>query len=87
VFEVRELVEALKEGRAVFGSRETVKALLTGKPKLVFIASNCSPGERETITYYSRLAGVQVKAIRENSMELGSVCGKPFRVSASTILE
>lgn len=77
----------LKTGKAVIGSKSVEKALLIGNPKLIILSNNCPEEEQEDITYYSKLAGVVQIKVSEDSLELGSLCGKPFPVSAIGILD
>ncbi|MGZ7047067.1 MAG: 50S ribosomal protein L30e, partial [Methanobacterium sp.] len=65
------------------------------KGKLVIIAKNCPEEVREDVMYYSKLSEVPVYTYEGSSVDLGSVCGKPFTVATliikdpgdSTILE
>ncbi|MBN2014103.1 MAG: 50S ribosomal protein L30e [Candidatus Altiarchaeota archaeon] len=82
-----EISSVIKTGKTVIGSKETTKSLLIGNPKLVILSSNCPEEERESITYYSKLVNVPLEVTKEDSIELGSICGKPFPVSAIGVLE
>ncbi|MFH1404358.1 MAG: 50S ribosomal protein L30e [Candidatus Altiarchaeota archaeon] len=84
--EVKELVDALKNGNVVFGTKSTVELLLTSEPDMIILSSNCPKDEKESLLYYSKLAGVPVKVAEEKSIELGSMCGKPYRISAAAIV-
>lgn len=77
----------MKTGKTVIGSNQVTKSLLVGNPKLIILSSNCPDQEREEITYYSRLSNVPVEVTKEDSIELGSICGKPFPVSAIGVLD
>ena len=86
---------AVDTGTVTLGSDKSVQALKLGKGKLVIIASNCPEETREDVMYYSNLSDIPVYTYEGSSVELGSVCGKPFTVATliirdpgdSTILE
>ena len=81
------LGNVIKTGKVILGSKSTTTALLTANPKMIILSRNCPEKEREQITYYSKLANVPLETAEENSMELGSICSKPFPVSAIGILD
>jgi large subunit ribosomal protein L30e len=83
----KQINTAMESGNVILGSNKTVDALLTGKPKLVLMASNCPKSQREAIAYYSALSGVKCVTVKENSMELGSGCGRPHHLSALAVLD
>ena len=86
---------AVDTGTVTLGSDKSVQALKLGKGKLVIIADNCPEEVREDVMYYSQLSEVPVYTYDGSSVDLGSVCGKPFTVATliikdpgdSTILE
>ncbi|MGZ7048692.1 MAG: 50S ribosomal protein L30e [Methanobacterium sp.] len=86
---------AVDTGTVTLGSDKSVQALKLGKGKLVIIANNCPEEVREDVMYYSQLSEVPVYTYEGSSVDLGSVCGKPFTVATlivkdqgdSTILE
>jgi large subunit ribosomal protein L30e len=82
-----DLGNVLKTGKSVTGFRQVEKTLLVGNPKLIILSRNCPTDEMEQIMYYAKIASVPCEVAKEDSMELGSVCGKPFPVSAISILD
>ena len=86
---------AVYTGNVTLGSSKTIQALKLGKGKLVIIAENCPKEVAEDVTQYSQLSKIPVYTFQGTSVDLGSVCGKPFTVAAmmvndpgdSTILE
>ncbi len=80
-----EIKKALSENRITIGSREVLKKLKLGKPKLIVIASNCPENIKKDIEYYSKLAGVELKIFDGTARELGVFCGKPFPIAAIAI--
>lgn len=86
---------AVDTGDVTLGSEKSVQSLKLGKGQLVVVAEN-SPNEiLEDVEYYSKLSEIPVHTYNGTSVELGSVCGKPFTVATlvindpgdSTILE
>jgi len=82
-----ELGVAAKTGELALGYKKVLTLLQTGSPELV-ILSNSSPKKvRESILYYSQLAGVKCLPTPATALELGSSCGKPFPVSTLAVLD
>ncbi|VVC71777.1 50S ribosomal protein L30e [uncultured archaeon] len=78
---------AVDTGKVRFGSREALQAALNGEAKLIVVAGNIAVGLRSDINYYSALSAVSMIEFCGTSIELGSVCGKPFPVSALTVID
>jgi len=78
---------AIKTGRVILGSKSVINALLISNVKLVILSSNCPQDTKERIIYYSKLSGTPYKIINNNSLELGSICGKLFPVSAIGVID
>ena len=86
---------AVDTGNVTLGSGKTIQALKLGKGKLVIIAENSPKEVTEDVMQYSKLSKIPVYTFQGTSVDLGSVCGKPFTVAAmmvndpgdSTILE
>lgn len=76
---------AVKTGKILFGSNLTIKNAITGRVKLVIVASNCPKSKREKIEYYCKLSNVPLIIYPGSSLDLGSACGKPFMVAALAI--
>ena len=77
----------VKKGEIVIGNKRVVAALLNGNPKLVIISSNCPTEINERIAYYSQLSGIEYKEIDADSMELGSLCAKPFPIAVMAVID
>jgi large subunit ribosomal protein L30e len=83
----KELVNALKTGKVVLGSRKTLRLVKLGKAKAVIVAENAPPEIRDDIVYYAKLGNIPVYIYPGTSLELGAVCGKPFTVASLAILD
>ncbi|SCG84839.1 50S ribosomal protein L30e [Methanobacterium congolense] len=86
---------AVDTGSVTLGSDKSIQALKLGKGKLVIIADNCPRDIKEDVEHYSKLSEIPVYTYEGTSVELGSVCGRPYTVATliikdpgdSTILE
>ena len=78
---------AVESGKVEFGARTGIAASLLGKAKLFVMAANTPPETREKLVSYAKTANIPVLEFEGTSMELGSVCGKPFPVSVLSVFE
>jgi len=76
---------AVDTGNVTLGSLKSIQNLKLGRGKLVLIAKNCPEDIREDVMYYSKLSKIPVYTYQGSSVELGSVCGKPFTAAALII--
>ncbi len=76
---------AVDTGNVTLGSVKSIQGLKLGKGKLVILAQNCPDDIREDVMHYSILSEIPVYDYKGTSVELGSVCGKPFTVATLTI--
>ncbi len=81
------IVTTVKTGKVLFGTNSAMNNAKTRKAKLIIVASNCPQKIRGDIEYYCRLSRIPVTIYKGTNMDLGSICGKPFRVSALTVRE
>ena len=78
---------ALETGKVELGTRRGIKNILTGKAKLFVIANNIPIEVRELVLKYSKSSETPILEFDVSSMNLGSVCGKPFSVSILSIYD
>ena len=81
------LALTIKSGKYTLGYRSTIKSLRTGKSKLVLISDNCPPLRKSEIEYYAMLAKTHVRSYNGSNSDLGTACGKYFRVSVASITD
>jgi len=81
------IATAVKTGRVSFGTNTAIKNAKTGKAKLIVLAANCPKTRREDVEYYCKLSDVPLITYRGSSIDLATVCKKPFIVSALSIRE
>ena len=75
------LALVIKSGKAILGYKSTIKALKKGQLKAIFVASNTPSVIKAEINYYAHLAQAEVHLYSGNNIDLGSACGKYYRVS------
>ena len=86
---------AVDTGDVTLGSEKSIQSLKLGKGQLVVVAKNSPKDILEDVEYYCKLSKLPLHIYDGTSVELGSVCGKPFTVATlvindpgdSTILE
>merc|ERR1711963_548059 len=81
------LALVMKSGKCLLGYKQTLDSLRLGKAKLVIIASNTPPLRKSEIEYYAMLAKTGVHHYSGDNNELGTACGKYFRVCTLTITD
>lgn len=77
----------IRTGKVVIGSNKVITALLGSNVKLIILSKNCPRDLKERIIYYSKLSKTPYYIIESNSLEFGSICRKPFSVSALGVLD
>lgn len=75
----------MKSGKTALGYKTTLKALRSSKAKMVIISNNTPPLRKSEIEYYALLAKCQVRHYSGNNSDLGTACGKFYRVSMLAI--
>ena len=86
---------AVDTGDVTLGSEKSIQSLKLGKGQLVIVAENSPENILEDVEYYCKLSDIPSYTYKGTSVDLGSVCGKPFTVATlvindpgdSTILE
>jgi|GEM_PF-72811 len=78
---------AVENGEVGFGARKGTRSSLLGKAKLFVVASNAPGKVRDEVSRYAAASGIPVITFEGSSIELGSVCGKPFPVSVLSVYD
>ena len=78
---------ANETGKITVGTKTAIKDLMTHKPKVIIISSNCENETLETINHYAKLAEVPTYQSDKTSLELGEILRKPFPVSIISVHE
>ncbi|KAL7409407.1 60S ribosomal protein L30 [Mrakia frigida] len=77
----------VKSGKYTLGYKSALKAMRSGKAKLVLLAKNTPPLRRAEIEYYAMLSKTAVHRYEGTNVTLGTAAGKLFRVGTMTILD
>eukprot|EP01126_Amoeba_proteus_P039829 TRINITY_DN421_c0_g1_i1.p1 TRINITY_DN421_c0_g1~~TRINITY_DN421_c0_g1_i1.p1 ORF type:complete len:112 (+),score=16.75 TRINITY_DN421_c0_g1_i1:145-480(+) len=80
------LALVLKSGKVHLGYKQTLKSIRNGKAKMVLVSNNVPPLRRSEIEYYAMLSRTTVYHYNGNNIDLGSACGKYFRVGTLSII-
>ncbi len=72
----------MDSGKVELGGRMAIREALLGHGKLIVIAANAPKEEAADLARYCQLSNMPLLQFTGTSIELGSVCGKPFPVSA-----
>ncbi|ELR08475.1 60S ribosomal protein L30 [Pseudogymnoascus destructans] len=81
------LALVMKSGKVVLGYKSSLKQLRMGKAKLVLISGNTPPLRKSELEYYAMLSKSPVHHFNGNNLELGTACGKMFRVGTMVVLD
>ncbi|KAK9728711.1 60S ribosomal protein, partial [Basidiobolus meristosporus CBS 931.73] len=81
------LALVMKSGKSTLGYKSTLKAIRNGKAKLIILSGNCPPLRKSEIEYYAMLSKTGVHHYNGNNIELGTACGKYFRVGVLSITD
>merc|ERR1712113_470676 len=74
-----------KSGKAVLGHRQTIKAIRTAKARMVIVSKNCPALRKSEIEYYCMLSKTFLHHYDGSNTDLGTACGKFFRVGCVAI--
>ena len=72
---------AVDTGSVTLGSEKSIQSLKLGKGQLVVVAQNAPKDIIEDVEYYAKLSEIPYYIYEGTSVDLGSVCGKPFTVA------
>merc|ERR1712220_23363 len=81
------LALVMKSGKYTLGYKTVLKSLRSGKSKLILISNNVPPVRKSEIEYYAMLSKTGVHHYSGTNIDLGTACGKYFRVSCLSITD
>ncbi|GFR51754.1 hypothetical protein Agub_g14205 [Astrephomene gubernaculifera] len=81
------LALVMKSGKYTLGYKTCLKTLRSGKAKLVIICNNCPAVRKSEVEYYAMLSKTGVHHYAGNNVDLGTACGKYYRVSVLAITD
>lgn len=77
---IKQIKDAAKEKKLLMGSRTVLKSVKNNGVETVVFASNCPENVRKDLDHYSKISGIKMEEFNGNSIDLGEMCGKPFRI-------
>lgn len=77
----------MKSGKYSLGYKTTLKSLRSGKAKVVVISSNITPLQKSEIEYYAMLSKTEVHHYSGTNNDLGTACGRYFRVAVLSVTD
>jgi len=83
----KEIRRAVDTGKVLFGYKACQKNLVLGNGELVVVSSNLPQNKKETLKQLADTEKKKFLEVPQTGLELGSVCGKPFGISAMIVLE
>ena len=78
---------AVDSGKVTLGSQRSLEHARRGDAKLVIMATNVPAGLSEDLKHFCSLSYLRLVTFNGTSMQLGTVCGKPFPISALCVIE
>ena len=81
----REIRRAVDTGKVGFGTKNSEKSLKNGSAKLIIVAGNTPKLVKEKLAALAEISNIPHYEFGGSGVELGSVCGKPFTVSAMVV--
>jgi large subunit ribosomal protein L30e len=76
----REIRNAMKDKKALIGSRSVLKAAKAGMLGSLFYATNTPKSTLRDIRHYAEISKIDTQEYTGNSVQLGELCGKPFSI-------
>jgi large subunit ribosomal protein L30e len=80
-----QLAIVMKSGKTSLGYKSVLTAVRNGKSKALILSNNLPILRKSQLEYYAVLANVKTISYGGNNSELGTACGKLFRVSCISI--
>lgn len=81
------IATAVKTGKVVFGAKEAMRSVKSGKARMIMIASNTLFSTKENLGHNGRLSEIPIVTYKGNNFDLGRICGKRFPVGTLTVKE
>jgi large subunit ribosomal protein L30e len=78
---------AVDSGKVALGVNKVMDSIKKNDAKLVVVAAKNRQDILEDLQHISKISSIKTVVFNGNSMELGAICGKPYSVSALSIIE
>jgi len=83
----KELQVVKSTGKVLLGRKESLKAMLHGRAKLVVLAGNCPPSTSREIKIAAKIVNVRVLESDVSAADLGLACGRPFPAAVVAVMD
>lgn len=83
----KELKVITRTGKVIIGFKQSYRAMLNKRAKVVMLADNCPSDLKREIEIASKVTSIPVMDAGINSVELGHSIGKPFAVAVIGIID
>jgi large subunit ribosomal protein L30e len=83
----RDIRLAVDTGKVALGYREVAKSISEDKAKVVVVAEKGDKDMVNDIIHLCSVSGIKLLKFSDGSIELGTVCGKPYSVNAVAIID
>ena len=80
-----QLTLVIKSGKYALGFKNTMRAIRNGKSKAILLANNLPLLRRAQIQYLCMVGRIKIIEYNGTNTDLGSACGKLFRLSCLSI--
>jgi large subunit ribosomal protein L30e len=78
---VDKIKQAVKTKKAVLGHKEVLKFLKVSNLDMIILAKDAPEKVKNDVVYNAKIAKTEVEILNKSSVDLGTICGKPFPVS------
>ena len=82
-----QLAIVMKSGKTSIGFKSVIASIREGKSKAIILSNNLPILRKSQLEYYGILAKVKTIPFSGTNTDLGTACGKLFRVSCLSINE
>ena len=82
-----QLALVMKSGKTSIGFKSVLRDIRNGKSKAIVLSSNLPVHRKSQLEYYSVLAKCKTIFYKGSNVDLGTACGKLFRISCMSITE
>ena len=78
---------AVDSGTAAIGIKKVTDSIKSSEAKVVVVSSKNEKGRVQDIMHLAKISNIRVLIYEGTSIDLGATCGKPYSVSAVSIIE
>ena len=82
-----QLALVMKSGKTSVGYKSVLRDIRNGKAKAIVLSNNLPVHRKSQLEYYSVLSKSKTIFYKGSNVDLGTACGKLFRISCMSIVE